>query len=632
MIKRLFLFLAISIVTISCKDTRDINLTEAETEANKVTASVDTYAKDNYTKKEVTIEMRDGIKLHTTIYSPKDTSKTYPMLMMRTPYSCRPYGENEFKSKIGPNKYLMEEGNIMIYQDVRGRWNSEGVYDNMRAYIPNKTGNQVDEASDTFDTIEWLVNNVENNNGNIGTYGISYPGFYATYSLLDSHPALKAVSPQACIGDFFFDDFIHNGAFLLSYWRATSVFGYMKDTPTKEAWYEFPDIGTEDQYQFFLDNMPLSKLDDYYDEKNVFMTQLEEHVTYDDFWQKRGIIQHLKDIKPATMIVGGQFDAEDLYGPYNTYKSIEANSNNYNTVVFGPWSHGDWARSRERQVIGNVHFGDGLSDYFQKNIETKFFNHFLKGEANGETGLAEAHMFDTGKKEWQSFEQWPPKNTTKESWFLQPNERLTQQATRNIATSDFISDPKKPVPYSEDIKVVFTPRKFMTDDQRFASRRPDVLTFETEILENDITLAGDILSKLNVSTTGTAADWIVKLVDVYPADTENTDDVQDHLKLSNYHMLVRSETLRGRFRNSMTNPEPFVPNQKTEVNLKLQDVFHTFKKGHKIQVQVQSTFFPYIDANPQTYVDNIFKAKEEDFKAQTHKVYNDSSIEFTILK
>ena len=632
MIKRLFLFLAISIVTISCKDTRDINLTEAETEANKVTASVDTYAKDNYTKKEVMIEMRDGIKLHTTIYSPKDTSKTYPMLMMRTPYSCRPYGENEFKSKIGPNKYLMEEGNIMIYQDVRGRWNSEGVYDNMRAYIPNKTGNQVDEASDTFDTIEWLVNNVENNNGNIGTYGISYPGFYATYSLLDSHPALKAVSPQACIGDFFFDDFIHNGAFLLSYWRATSVFGYMKDTPTKEAWYEFPDIGTEDQYQFFLDNMPLSKLDDYYDEKNVFMTQLEEHVTYDDFWQKRGIIQHLKDIKPATMIVGGQFDAEDLYGPYNTYKNIEANSDNYNIVVFGPWSHGDWARSRERQVIGNIHFGDGLSDYFQKNIETKFFNHFLKGEANGETDLAEAHMFDTGKKEWESFEQWPPKNTIKESWFMQSGERLTQRANRMIATSDFTSDPKKPVPYSEDIKVLFTPRKFMTDDQRFASRRPDVLTFETGVLENDVTLAGDILSKLNVSTTGTAADWIVKLVDVYPADTENTDDVQDHLKLSNYHMLVRSETLRGRFRNSMTNPEPFVPNQKTEVNLKLQDVFHTFKKGHKIQVQVQSTFFPYIDANPQTYVDNIFKAKEEDFKAQTHKVYNDSSIEFTILK
>ncbi|SHH46898.1 CocE/NonD family hydrolase [Winogradskyella jejuensis] len=632
MIKRILLLAVFSIAMLGCKDTKDINLTEAETAANKISISDDTYAKEHYNKQEVMIEMRDGIKLHTTIYSPKDTSKTYPILMMRTPYSCRPYGENEYKSKLGPNKYLMEEGNIMVYQDVRGRWNSEGVYDNMRAYIPNKTGNQTDEASDTYDTIEWLVNNVENNNGNVGTYGISYPGFYATYSLLSGHPALKASSPQACIGDFFFDDFIHNGAYLLSYWRATSVFGYMKDTPTKEAWYEFPDIGTEDQYQFFLDNMPLSKLDGYYGEDNVFMEQLKEHVTYDEFWQSRGIIQHLKDIKPATMIVGGQFDAEDLYGPYNTYKSIEANSNNYNTVVFGPWSHGDWARTSERQVIGNIHFGDNLSDYFQKEIETKFFNHFLKGEANGETGLAEAHMFNTGTKVWESFEQWPPKNTTKQSWFLQPEERLTKQVTRNIATSDFISNPKKPVPYTEDIKVVFTPRKFMTDDQRFASRRPDVLTFETEVLENDVTMVGDILAKLNVSTTGTAADWIVKVIDVFPADTENTDDVQDHLKLSNYHMMVRSEVLRGRFRNSMSIPEPFVPNQKTPINLKLQDVFHTFKKGHKIQVQVQSTFFPYIDANPQTYVENIFEAKEEDFKTQTHKVYNDSSIEFTILK
>ena len=626
MTKKFLLIVLFAITIVSCKED-----THQATETPEK-AQVDSYVKDNYTKKEVMIAMRDGIKLHTTIYSPKDNSKSYPILMMRTPYSCRPYGEDEFRSKIGPNKYLMEEGNIMVYQDVRGRWNSEGIYDNMRAYIPNKTGDQTDEASDTYDTIEWLINNVENNNGKVGTYGISYPGFYATYSLLDAHPALKAVSPQACIGDFFFDDFYHNGAYLLSYWRATSVFGYMKENPTTESWYTFPDIGTEDQYQFFLDNMPLSNLDKYYDEDNVFMEQLKTHVTYDDFWQSRGIIQHLKDIKPATMIVGGQFDAEDLYGPYNTYQSIENNSNNYNTLVFGPWSHGDWARTRERQVIGNIHFGDNISDYFQKEIETKFFNHFLKGEADGNTGLAEAHMFNTGTKEWQTFDSWPPKAATKESYFMQPNERLTQKANRMIATSDFISDPKKPVPYSEDIKVVFTPRKFMTDDQRFASRRPDVLTFETDVLENDITLTGDILTKLNVSTTGTAADWIVKVIDVFPADTENTEDVQDHLKLSNYHMLVRSETLRGRFRNSMTNPEPFVPNQKTAVNLKLQDVFHTFKKGHKIQVQVQSTFFPYIDANPQTYVDNIFEAKEEDFKAQTHKVYNDSSIEFTVLK
>ncbi|WP_179377192.1 CocE/NonD family hydrolase [Winogradskyella wichelsiae] len=626
MIKRILLITLIVFTLTNCQETKS-------TDSNVKVAQVEnTFAKDNYTKKEVMITMRDGIKLHTTIYSPKDTSKTYPMLMMRTPYSCKPYGEDQFKSKIGPNKYLMEEGNIMVYQDVRGRWNSEGVYDNMRAYIPNKTGKQFDEASDTYDTIEWLVNNVAHNNGNVGTYGISYPGFYATYSLLDSHPALKAVSPQACIGDFFFDDFIHNGAYMLSYWRATGLFGYMKDQPTTESWYTLPDLQTEDQHQFFLDHMPLSKLDTFYDSTNVFMEQLKTHVTYDDFWKSRGIIQYLKDIKPATMIVGGLFDAEDLYGPFNTYKAIEKNSNNYNTVVFGPWSHGDWARNSERQVVGNIHFGDGISDYFQKHIETKFFNHFLKGEANGDTSLAEAQMFNTGTKEWQSFETWPPENTTKEDYFMQPYERLTQQENRMIATSDFVSDPMKPVPYTEDIGVGFTPRKFMTDDQRFASRRPDVLTFETEVLGDDVTLAGDILAKLKVSTTGTAADWIVKVIDVYPADTENTEDVQDHLKLSNYHMMVRSEVLRGRFRNSMSEPEPFIPNEKTAVNIKLQDVFHTFKKGHKIQVQIQSTFFPYIDANPQTYVDNIFEAKESDFKKQTHKVYNDSAIEFTVLK
>ena len=625
---RITLFLIIIVTFLSCKPTE--KPIEKAIAIEQVEASY--HPKDYYSKKEVMITMRDGIKLHTTIYSPKDTSKIYPILMMRTPYSCKPYGETEFKNKIGPNKYLMEQGNIMVYQDVRGRWNSEGVYDNMRAYIPNKTGNQFDEASDTYDTIEWLINNIENNNGKVGTYGISYPGFYASYSLLDAHPALKAVSPQACIGDFFFDDFIHNGAFMLSYWRATTVFGYMKDKPTTKSWYTFPDFGTEDQHQFFLDHMPLSKLNTFYDSTNVFMEQLKTHVTYDEFWQKRGIIQHLKDIKPATMIVGGLFDAEDLYGPFNTYKGIEENSTNYNTVVFGPWSHGDWARNKDRQVVGNIYFGDSISDYFQKNIETKFFNHFLKGEANGKTGLPEAQMFNTGTKEWQSFESWPPKNTTKESYFMQPYQHLTQQPNKMFASSDFISDPKKPVPYTEDIKVGFTPRKFMTDDQRFASRRPDVLTFETELLEDDITLAGDILAKLNVSTTGTAADWVVKVIDVFPADTKTTNDVQDHLKLSNYHMMVRSEVLRGRFRNDMSKPKPFVPNQKTAVNLKLQDVFHTFKKGHKIQVQVQSTFFPYIDANPQTYVDNIFEAKEEDFKTQTHKVYNDSSIEFTVLE
>lgn len=588
--------------------------------------------KDHYNKKEVFITMRDGIKLHTTIYTPKDTGKKYPILLQRTPYSCAPYGEDQYRSLIGPNETLMQQGNIIVYQDVRGRWNSEGVYDNMRAYIPNKKRKQTDEASDTYDTIDWLVKNIDNNNGKVGVWGISYPGFYATYSLLDSHPALKAVSPQACIGDFFFDDFHHNGAYLLSYWRATAVFGYEKEKPVKESWYSFPDLGTKDQYQFFLDAGPLSNLDKYYQQDNVFWQQLKDHPNYDEFWKSRGIIQHLEKIKPATMIVGGWFDAEDLYGPLETYKNIESRSKNYNTLVMGPWSHGDWGRNKERQAIGNIYFGDYISKFYQQEIETRFFNHFLKDAANGNTGLPEAYVFDTGAMKWETFQQWPPANTVEKTYSMQNNQRLSAMATREFSFEEFISDPKKPVPYSEDIKMVFTPRKYMTDDQRFAARRPDVLVFETEVLEEDITLVGELMANLKVSTTGTDADWVVKLVDVYPPDAPDFEETQDYLKMSNYHMLVRSEVMRGRFRNSFTNPEPFVPNKVTDVNVKLQDVLHTFKKGHKIQVQVQSTWFPLIDLNPQTFVPNIFKAKEEDFKKQTHRVYNTSTLSFKVLK
>ena len=327
------------------------------------------------------IEMRDGIKLHTTIYSPKDTSKTYPMLMMRTPYSCRPYGENEFKSKIGPNKYLMEEGNIMIYQDVRGRWNSEGVYDNMRAYIPNKTGNQVDEASDTFDTIEWLVNNVENNNGNIGTYGISYPGFYATYSLLDSHPALKAVSPQACIGDFFFDDFHHNGAFIMGYFKTFPVFGVQKTKPENKAWYSDQSIKSisRDGSIFYREIGTLKEAVDSYYKDNFFMQEIVTHPNYDEFWKSRNLLPHLKGIDHAVMTVGGWYDAEDLTGPLNIYKTIEKNNPKAkNTIVMGPFSHGGWSREAGKHYHNDIYFGDSIATFYQKNIEYKFFNHYLK--------------------------------------------------------------------------------------------------------------------------------------------------------------------------------------------------------------------------------------------------------------
>ncbi|MFK5958557.1 MAG: CocE/NonD family hydrolase [Lutibacter sp.] len=627
---------ALSFINFSCNN------------SNSTVEQRENYAQENYNKMETNITMRDGVNLFTTIYSPKNKSETYPILLQRTPYSVRPYGENKFRENIGPNNYLMKEGYIIVYQDVRGRWMSEGTYDNMRAYIPNKKDStDIDESSDTYDTIDWLVKNVENNNGNVGTWGISYPGFYSTYSTIDAHPALKAASPQACIGDFFFDDFHHNGAYLLSYFRITPLFGTPKNTPTDTAWYKMDAVKAKDQYQFFLDAGPLSNLNKYYqneklDNPNVqlndktndfFWEELKEHPNYDKVWQSKGLIQHLKNIKPhvATMVVGGEFDAEDLYGALETYKTIEKyNPNNYNTLVFGPWSHGQWARTNVKNSVGNYYFGDSISLKFQEQIETKFFNHFLKGKGDKNSGLPEAYVYDSGKKEWKTYDTWPPKNRKKQQFYLSNNQKLTTSKEKEIGIK-FISNIKKPVPYSEDIKMVYTPRKYMTDDQRFAARRNDVLVYETDILNEDIALVGDILAKLQVATTGTDADWIVKVIDVFPADAKEQEGMQGHLKMSNYHLMVRSEVMRGKFRNSFTNPEPFIPNKKTAVNFTLQDVNHTFKKGHKLQIQVQSTWFPLIDLNPQTFVPNIFKAKKEDFKTQTHTIFTSSKIEFSVL-
>lgn len=633
---RFFLFVVFSTTFfIGCKTaSKTTSLSEKEN-----------YVATHFIKKEVRIKMRDGVRLFTSIYMPKDTTKTYPIIMQRTPYSCRPYGENKFKTQISPNQFMMKEGYIVVYQDVRGRWMSEGVYDNMRAIKPNKKGKETDESTDTYDTIDWLVKNVPNNNGKVGTWGISYPGHYATVSTIDAHPALKAASPQACIADFFFDDFHHNGAFLLSYFRAISLFGTYKDQPTDQPWYEFPEMGTQDQYDFFLKHTPLKKLDPYFEHSKIskktntvddyFWKEIINHPNYDSVWQSKNIIPHLKNIKPsvATMFVGGFFDAEDLYGPLASYKMIEKNNpKNYNTIVFGPWDHGGWARKKVKNAVGNYYFGDSISIFFQKEVESKFFRHFLKGNGSKDSGLPEALVFDTGKKQWKSYATWPPKETMKSELYLSNNQKLTGKMTR-VSALKFTSDLKHPVPYSEDIKTVFTPRKYMTDDQRFAARRPDVLTFETPVLSEDITMVGDLMAKLQVATTGTDADWIVKIIDVHPNDApENNPDMQNHLKMSNYHLMVRSEVMRGRFRESFENPSPFVPNQKTAVNFTLQDVFHTFKKGHKIQVQIQSTWFPLIDLNPQTFVDNIYKANESDFKNQVHTVFTDSKIEFRVLK
>ncbi len=592
------------------------------------------FIEENYQKYEYQIPMRDGTKLHTAVYVPKDASKktTYPLLMQRTCYSVRPYGVDKYPARLGPSELLAKDKYIFVYQDVRGRYMSEGTFDNMRPQLPkglrpSKTA--IDESTDTYDTIEWLIKNVQFNNGKVGQWGISYPGFYAAVGTVSNHPALKASSPQAPIADFFFDDFHHHGAYFLSYFFATPVFGYQKTENTPEPWYTnyFPRPEIRNGYDFFLGLGSLKNADKYYKKDNFFWQDLVNHPNYDSFWQKRNLLPHLSNIDHAVLTVGGWFDAEDLYGPLNIYKTIEKNNPKakHNSLVMGPWSHGDWARNSPQQIVGNIYFGDSLSYKYQRDIEFPFFTYFLKEEGNL-NNVPEAYLYDTGTLEWKKFEQYPsPKRQTKKLYFHEGGKLSFDAPTQSESFSEFISDPHKPVPYAENLDIVFTPRKYMTDDQRENARRPDVLVFQSEVLEEDITLGGELLAKLQVAVTGTDSDWIVKLIDVPPNDTKNHESTPKHIQLAGYQMLVRSETMRGRFRNSFEKPEPFVPNQLTEVGFRLQDVLHTFKKGHKIMIQVHSTWFPLIDRNPQKYVENIFKAEDSDFIKAIHKVFHSSN-------
>lgn len=589
-----------------------------------LSAQETSWVKQHYSKTEVYIPMRDGTRLFTAIYRPRDSGRNYPVLLNRTCYSVRPYGTDNYKSRLGPGERLARDGYIFVYQDVRGRYMSEGTFDNMRPQLSDAEKSDpdaFDESTDTYDTIDWLVKNVPGNNGRVGMWGISYPGFYTAVGALCDHPALKASSPQAPIADFFFDDFHHHGAFMLSYFFAVPVFGFQKDSATTESWYTIHRPATSDAYDFFLDMGSLARGAEYQGEGNVFWQQLTVHPDYDQFWQRRSLTPHLKGVSHAVMTVGGWFDAEDLYGPLTIYDKLEHDgTENYNTLVMGPWSHGDWARTGGEQKIGDISFGDSISEFYRQKIEYRFFTHFLKEGGSGETGLPEAYVFDTGKKEWKAFAQWPPRPAVKRTLYFHENGRLNRQApAAGEVCSEFISDPANPVPYSQAREIVFTPRSYMTSDQRENASRPDVLVFETDTLAEDLTLAGNILARLQVSTTGTDADWIVKLVDVFPGDPAGREE-----NLSNYHMLVRSEMMRGRFRNSYEKPEPFVPGKITEVNVPLQDVFHTFKKGHRIQIQVQSTWFPLIDRNPQKFVPNIFRARDSDFVKATHRVYHDA--------
>jgi putative CocE/NonD family hydrolase len=598
------------------------------------------YVQEHYTKKDVYIPMRDGIKLFTSIYIPKDASaqNKYPMMMQRTCYSIAPYGETKYPGSLGPSKYIMQEGYIFVYQDVRGRYKSEGTWTNMTPVIDNKKGKKdVDEGSDTYDTIDWLIKNVQFNNGKVGQWGISYPGFYTAAGILSNHPALKASSPQAPISDFFFDDFHHNGAFIEGYFFTFPVFGVQKKDTTTANWFtnSMINAGTKDGYQFLLDLGPLNNAQKYYKD-NFYWQETIDHPSYDDFWQKRGLLKHYGKTRPAVMTVGGWFDAEDLTGPLAIYKTIEKKDPAaYNTIVMGPFGHGRWSRETGHTMHSNVYFGDSIATFYQKEMEQKFFNHFLKGNGDKNSGLPEAYMFNTGKNEWRKFDKWPSPEATHVKFYLNNDGKLATAVPDGKAGTTFISDPMKPVPYTEDNTTTmgFTPHNYMSEDQRFAGRRPDVLVFETEVLNEDMTLGGEIMANLKVATTGSDADWIVKLIDVYPPDEKNNAYMPNkNIILSNYWQMVRSQIMPARFRNSFEKPEAMVPNQKTDVNFHLNDVLHTFKKGHRIMIQVQSTSFPLYARNPQKFVENPYKAVQSDYIKATHTVYDDSFIDVEVLK
>ena len=594
-----------------------------------------TFVKEHYNKKEVYITMRDGVKLFTSIYTPKDISKTkkLPFLMQRTCYSVAPYGETEFPRSLGPNKYLMNDEYIFVYQDVRGRYMSEGTFTNMTPQVERKSKKDVDESTDTYDTIDWLIKNIENNNKKVGQYGTSYPGFYTAAGILADHPSLVASSPQAPISDFWNDDFLHNGKFMMGYFRTFPVFGIQKTKAEKDSWFmdTFIKPTSEDGLKFYRDMGTLKDGYEKYYKNNFFMTEIMNHPNYDEYWQKRGLLPHLKNVNHAVMTVGGWFDAEDLSGPLNIYKTIEKTSPKAkNTIVMGPFSHGAWGRETGKAFHNEIYFGDSIATFYQKNLETKFFNHYLKGDPKTDAGIPEAVMYDTGSKEWREFAQYPPKNVKKVSFYLADG---TLKNAASNAASEYYSDPNNPVLSSDHLKDFngFTPKNYMSEDQRFAVGRPDVVTFTTDILTEDMTFGGELMAKLNIASTSTDADFAVKLIDVYPADFVPKEK-KEGVIYNNYHQMVRSEIMPARFRNSREKGEALVPNQKTAVNFRLQDVMHTFKKGHRIQIQISSTWFPLFVVNPQKFLENPNFATKEDYTKAFIKIFGDSSLEVDVLK
>ncbi|HUS01738.1 MAG TPA: CocE/NonD family hydrolase [Chitinophagaceae bacterium] len=602
----------------------------------------------NYSKKEVYITMRDGISLFTSVYIPKSKSELHPVLITRTPYSCKPYGENKWKDYW--NSYQKEyliEGYILVTQDVRGRWMSEGKFVDVRPFNPNKKGDETDEASDTYDTIDWLIKNITGNNGNVGVFGISYPGFYSTMAAASDHPALKAVSPQAPVTNWFIgDDFHHNGAFFQMdafdfYSALGSGFGVPHPKPISEA--PLPAGYTiHDNYKFFLDAGPIKNLTKYMGDSIGFWKDVMAHPNYDAWWKARDARNATKNLKPAMLWVGGLFDAEDCWGAWNAYKAAEHNNpgKRFNKIVEGPWFHDQWA-DRDGTHHGNIQFGSNTSEYYQQHFEVPFFNYFLKNKGDI-SGIAEANIFVTGANEWKTFSQWPPANKEDQILYLQSMGKLSSakpSAGNNF--SEYISDPGKPVPYEEDVHFNRT-RTYMSDDQRFASRRPDVLIFQTDTLTQDVTVTGSVVADIMAAISTTDADFVVKIIDVFPdylsyntIDIYEEEDPVNPYPMGGYQMLIRAEVFRGRYRKSYEHPTAFIPGKIEEIKFELPDIAHSFKKGHRIMVQVQSSWFPLVDRNPQQFVD-IYHADEKDFIKSNIKIYHDkqhaSKIILPVLK
>jgi len=591
--------------------------------------------KANYTKTVYPIQMRDGVKLFTVVYEPKDKSKKYPILFHRTPYGVGPYGPDDYKTQLGGNELLQKSGYIYVFQDVRGRYMSEGIFMDVRPFKPVKKGNKdIDESTDAFDSITWLLKKINNHNGKVGMWGVSYPGFYAAMGALSNHPNLVAVSPQAPVMDWFAgDDFHHNGAFFLPHaFNFFSSFGKLRNSLTTEGNPQF-NHGTQDGYYFFKQMGPLENANKLYLNYEIpIWNDLMTHSDYDNFWKERNALQYFKGIKAATLIVGGLFDAENLYGALNLYQTIEKkNPKASNMLVMGPWSHGMWSKG-DGQNLGQINFDSKTSSFYRKKIEYEFFNHYLKEDT--ELELPEAYMFETGSSVWKAYKNWPPSEAMEKELFFFPSGKLSntmEGLSSGNSFDEYTSDPAKPVPFTNSITTQMT-KEYMVEDQRFASRRPDVLVYETAPLKEDITMTGPLNADLFVSPSTDDADIVVKLIDVFP---DQPSEQENGNKMAGYQMLIRGDVMRGKYRNSLEKPEPFVINDVNEVKFQLCDVNHTFKAGHKIMVQVQSTWFPLVDLNPQKFI-NIYTAKPEDFQKSKirilHSARYPSGIKYLELK